>query len=98
MNILNIFVLLSFIFLNANFAEAKGIPYCSKKVTRGCVKPKRGQTAKNYFAPKYKEHKSWSKSKPKKLAKNANSKKVKKTKRHTASVLELKLNKKKKLK
>lgn len=98
MNILNILILMSIVFFNVNYAEAKGIPYCSKKVTRGCVKPKRGQTAKLYFAPKYKEHHSSAKAKQKKIAKNTNHKKVTKAKRGTASVLELKLNKKKKSK
>ncbi len=98
MNILKIFILLSLVFFNASYAEAKGIPYCSKKLTRGCVKPKRGQTAKNYFAPKYNEQKSSVKAKSKKLAKNLNQKKVKKVKRGTASDLELKLNIKKKSK
>lgn len=98
MNILKIFILLSLVFFTTNYAEAKSIPYCSKKVTRGCVKPKWGQTAKNYFAPKYNEKKSSVKPKSKKLAKNLNQKKVKKGKRGTASDLELKLNIKKKSK
>ena len=96
MYILKFIILLSLIFFNVNYVEAKGIPYCSKKITRGCVKQKRGKTAKFYFAPKYDEHKSLAKVKPKKLAKNTNHKKVKKAKRGTASILELKLKKKKK--
>lgn len=35
----------------------KGIPYCTKKIKRGCVQPKEGNSAKYYLAPKYKEKK-----------------------------------------
>lgn len=98
MNILKGFILLSLIFFNVNSAEAKGIPYCTKKITRGCVKPKRGQTAQHYFAPKYNKHESSAKVKFKKSAKKTSHKKMKKASRGTASVLELKLNKKKKSK
>lgn len=99
MNTLKFLVLLSMLLLAVNFAEAKGIPYCTKKITRGCVKHKRGQTAKYYSTPKYNAHHflaKVAKVKPKKLAKNSNHKKLGKAKRSTASVLELKLKKKKK--
>ena len=89
MNTLKFLVLLSMLLLAVNFAEAKGIPYCTKKITRGCVKHKRGQTAKYYSTPKYNAHHFLAKVamvKPKKLGK---------AKRSTASVLELKLKKKK---
>lgn len=50
-----ILILFGLIFFNFDLVRAKGIPYCSKKVVRGCVQPKKeGQTAKYYYAPKYK--------------------------------------------
>jgi hypothetical protein len=61
MKILNFLIVMSFVFFNSAFALGKtkktqvasAIPYCSKKVTRGCVKPHYGQTAKFYSTPKY---------------------------------------------
>ena len=102
MNISIFLILFSFIFLSFNNAQARGIPYCSKKVVRGCVQAKVGQVAKTYYAPKYKESYSSTKVKPrlnkiksKKLAKNFNNKKITKPKRGTASTINLKLKKKK---
>mgnify|MGYP001588098998 CR=1 FL=1 len=100
MNTIKFFILLGLMSFNFNFAKAKGIPYCTKKITRGCIKGKRGQTAKYYFAPKYNERKSLvdakSKKYAKKLTKNTKHKKIKKEKkRSTASALDMKVKLKK---
>lgn len=77
--ILKYFILLGLAFFNFNYAQAKGIPACSKKITKGCiVKHKNAKAAKQYYAA----HKS-SKAKSK----------VKSSKRSTASELQLKLKK-----
>ena len=39
--------------VSANQFLKKGIPYCTHKITRGCVKPSERATGKYYFAPKY---------------------------------------------
>ncbi len=120
MKTLALFIVFSLIFAGQAFARSvevtadqfvkKGIPYCTKKIKRGCVKPKEGNTAKYYLAPKYKEKKSVAKiktklkSKNKALAKNSrsfNNSKSKQSKRDIASLLEKKLkahSKKKKTK
>lgn len=80
----------------------KGIPYCTKKIKRGCVRPKEGNTAKYYLTPQYKSKKTIAavkpkvkiKSKNKVLAKKSSSKKYSSTrqsKREIASALEKKL-------
>jgi hypothetical protein len=60
MKIFNYFIVFSLMVFGSSYAAAaskkavaKGIPYCSRKITRGCVKPKPGQYAKYYSTPKY---------------------------------------------
>lgn len=120
MKTLAFFIVSSLIFAGTSFARSvdvgadqfvkKGIPYCTKKITRGCVKPSAGNTSKYYFAPKYKDKKAVAKiktklkSKNKKFAKNTKPTKVssyhktKQGKRDIASVLEKKLKSHKKKK
>ena len=63
MTILKLFLLSGLIFFSFGRVEAKGIPYCSKKINTGCVVPKPGQTAKTYKAPTYGKKKIAAKSK-----------------------------------
>lgn len=90
MTILKLFLLSGLIFFSFGRVEAKGIPYCSKKINTGCVVPKPGQTAKTYKAPTYGKKKIAAKSKKgissdkklssNKIKKNKNPKITKKTK------------------
>ncbi|MCC2679800.1 MAG: hypothetical protein K0R29_2376 [Pseudobdellovibrio sp.] len=110
MKTLAFFILFSLLFAGQSYARTvdmtaeqfmkKGIPYCTKKIKRGCVQPKDGNTAKYYLAPKYKEKKPVAKvktklkSKSKTLAKKTSLPKYtksKQSKRDIASVLEQKL-------
>jgi len=110
MKTLAFFIVFSLIFVGQSYARSvdmtaeqfmkNGIPYCTKKIKRGCVQPKEGNTAKYYLAPKYKAKKPVAKvktklkSKSKSLAKKSSPSKYaksKQSKRDIASVLEHKL-------
>lgn len=87
MKALSFFIVFTFFFAVQSHARSvemtaeqfmkKGIPYCTKKIKRGCVQPKDGNTAKYYLTPNYQEKplaakksKVKSKSASKKMAKH----------------------------
>lgn len=64
MKTLNILIVVGLFFSLPTFAKRmvdvsadqfmkEGIPYCTRKITRGCVKSSESSTGKYYFAPKY---------------------------------------------
>lgn len=83
-------------FLSYNYVQAK-IPYCSGKVTKGCVQSDGEKTSKFYYAPKHKVSNSFTKVKSSKSKKWATVKSNNKKKpiRNIASVADSKAKKKK---
>jgi len=84
MKALSYFIVFAFLFsvesqarsveMTAEQFMKKGIPYCTKKIKRGCVQPKNGNRAKYYLTPSYQEKslaaKNKLKSDSRKIAKN----------------------------
>lgn len=93
MNILKFLIFIGVVFSNFNYANAAQIPYCSKKITRGCVRRQPGQTAKFYSTPKYDKAHSIAHA-----SAHHKSRKLTKKVRSTASALKPKLKKSKKRK